>query len=75
MIHFTFFHFTSQPTCDFGFAGGGGRWREDMASRGEGVGKESARLGGNALGTERARLARGGFWDQFYKRNPLKRDF
>ena len=80
-------HFHSQPACGLGFAGGGGRWREDMASRGEGFGTERARLGGDALGTERARLAQGGFSaerarlaqvcfrGQFYKRNSVKRNF
>ena len=32
-------------------------------------------LGGDGFGTERARLAQGGFRGQFYKRNPLKRIF
>ena len=75
----------------FRFAGGGGRWRADMAG-GEGFGTERARLAGDGLsterarlaqggyrgqgfGTERARLAQGGFLGQFYKRNPFKRNF
>ena len=53
-------HSLSQPApCGAGIAGGGGRWREDMASGGEG------------FGTERARLAQGGFRGQFYKEIPL----
>ena len=61
-------------------AGDGGRWREDMASGGEGFGTERARLAqrgyrGQCFGTERARLAQGGFLGQFYKRNPFKRNF
>ena len=31
--------------------------------------------GGERFGTERARLAQGGFLGQFYKRNPFKRNF
>ena len=42
-------------------AGGGGRWRADMASGGEGFGTERARLAGDGLSTERARLAQGGY--------------
>ena len=64
----------------FRFAGGGGRWRADMASGGKGFGTERARLAqggyrGEGFGTERARLAQGGFLGQFYKRNPFKRNF
>ena len=85
VITFTSLH--SQPAGGLGFAGGGGRWREDIASRGKGFGTERARLGGDALGTERARLAQGGvsaerarlaqvcFRGQFYKRNSFKRNF
>ena len=32
-------------------------------------------LGGDGFGTERARLAQGGFRGQFSKRNPFKRVF
>ena len=77
-LHFTSLHFThfSQPApCGAGIAGGGGRWREDMASRGEGFGTDRARLGGDAFGTERLRRAQGGFRGQFSKRNPFKRIF
>ena len=45
----------------FRFAGGGGHWRADMASGGEGFGTERARLAGDGLCTERARLAQGGY--------------
>ena len=38
-------------------------------------GTERARLGGDGLRTERASLAQVGFWGQFYKRNPFKRNF
>ena len=55
--------FTTSCALGLRIAGGGGRWREDMASGGEG------------FGTERARLAQGGFRDQFSKRNPFKRIF
>ena len=48
----------------FRFAGGGGRWRVDMASGGEGFGTERARLVGDGLRTERARLAQGGYRGQ-----------
>ena len=48
----------------FRFAGGGGRWRADMASGGEGFGTERARLAGDGLSTERARLAQGGYRGQ-----------
>ena len=84
ITHFTSLHFTSlhnQPAAwafgslGFRFAGGGGRWRADMASGGEGFGTERARLAGDGLRTERARLAQGGFLGQFYKRNPFKRNF
>ena len=66
LFHFTFHN---QPAAwafgslGFRFAGGGGRWRADMAS------------GGKGFGTKRARLAQGGFLGQFYKRNPFKRIF
>ena len=48
----------------FRFAGGGGRWRADMASGGEGFGTERARLAGDGLSIERARLAQGGYRGQ-----------
>ena len=69
-FHFFTFHFTSlhnQPAAwafgslGFRFAGGGGRWRADMASGGKGFGTERARLAGDGLLTERARLAQGGY--------------
>ena len=84
MIHFSLSLFTfslhNQPAAwafgslGFRFAGGGGRWRADMASGGEGFGIERARLAGDGLSTEGARLAQGGFLGQFYKRNPFKRN-
>ena len=85
MIHFHHFFFHNQPAAwafgslGFRFAGGGGRWRADMASGGKGFGTERARLAqggyrGEGFGTERARLAQGGFLGQFYKRNPFKRN-
>ena len=37
--------------------------------------QERARLAGDDLRTEHARLAQGGFWGQIYKRNPFKRNF
>ena len=45
----------------FRFAGGGGRWRADMASGGEGFGTERARLAGDGLRTERATVAQDGY--------------
>ena len=85
-LHFTSLHsLHNQPAAwafgslGFRFAGGGGRWRGDMASGGKGFGTERARLAqggyrGEGFGTERARLAQGGFLGQFYKRNPFKRN-
>ena len=67
-LHFTSLH--NQPAAwafgslGFRFAGGGGRWRADMASGGEGFGTERARLAGDGLSTERARLAQGGYRGQ-----------
>ena len=73
-FHFTSLHFFTslhnQPAAwafgslGFRFAGGGGRWRADMASGGEGFGTERARLAGDGLSTERARLAQGGYRGQ-----------
>ena len=73
-LHFTslslHFFFHNQPAAwafgslGFRFAGGGGRWRADMASGGEGFGTERARLAGDGLSTERARLAQGGYRGQ-----------
>ena len=64
---FTFHSLHNQPAAwafgslGFRFAGGGGRWRADMASGGKGFGTERARLAGDGLLTERARLAQGGY--------------
>ena len=62
-FHFTFtFTFTSLTTSlRLGSQGVGSRWREDMASGGEGFGTEGGRLAGDGLRTERARLAQGGY--------------
>ena len=46
-LHFT--HFTHNQPLRVLLSGGGGRWRADMAS------------GGKGFGTERARLAQGGY--------------
>ena len=43
--------------------------------RGEGFGRELARLGQGGSSAGRARLAQGGFRGQFYKRCPFKRNF
>ena len=67
--------FTTSLRWGLRIAGGGGRWREDMASGGEGFGTERARLGQGGSSAERARLAQGGFRGQFSKRNPFKRIF
>ena len=53
----------------FRFAGGGGRWRADMASGGKGFGTERARLAGDGLLTERARLAQGGYCEKALAQN------
>ena len=44
--------------------GGGGGWRANMASGSEGFGTERARLTGDGLSTQRARLAQGGYRGQ-----------
>ena len=78
LYHFTHFTFTTSAYRRWPAGGGGGagvRWREEMASGGEGFGTERAKLGGHALGTELERLAQGGFRGQFYKRYPFKRIF
>merc|ERR1712242_495010 len=78
LFHFTFHN---QPAAwafgslGFRFAGGGGRWRADMASGGKGFTTERARLAGDGLGTERARLAQGGYrgrrlWHRTCKTSP-----
>ena len=55
-LHFTFFtSLHNQPAAwafgslGFRFAGGGGRWRADMASGSEGFGIERARLAGDGV--------------------------
>ena len=73
LIHFTSLYFThslhSQPApCGAGIAGGGGRWREDMASGGEGCGTERARLAQGGSSAERARLAQGKNLQNFHLR-------
>ena len=69
LFTFTSLHFTSQPApCGAGIAGGGGRWREDMASGGEGFGTERARLAQGGSSAERARLAQGKNLQNFHLR-------
>ena len=73
---FTFFtSLHNQPAAwafgslGFRFAGGGGRWRADMASGGKGFSTERARLAGDGLLTERARLAQGGYCEKALAQN------
>jgi len=56
--------FQSFSSLGFRHAGGGGRWRTDMASGGEGFGLERARLAGDGLCTDSTRLAQCGYRGQ-----------